>query len=109
MGIAARDGAVAAGKGAHNGHVERVNASTILALIKRGLLVHCYASEGGLAGRLPDAQRSTENTDLAKVCVEYGMTLSDEERAGLRAYADNAPAQGSTLARLLAESDEADQ
>ena len=54
MAIAARDGGyVAAGKSEHGGRVERVHPSTILALIRRGLLVHCYASEGGLAGKIP--------------------------------------------------------
>jgi hypothetical protein len=50
--IALRDGRVNAGVGAHAGHVERVGASSILALIRRGVLVHCYGSEGGLAGEL---------------------------------------------------------
>lgn len=51
--IADRDGgAVAAGTGQHAGHVERVNAATVLALIRRGLLSHIYSGEGGLGGRL---------------------------------------------------------
>jgi hypothetical protein len=54
LAIARRDGGrVTAGTGAHAGHVERVAASTILALIKRGLLIHCYGSEGEVAGKLP--------------------------------------------------------
>ena len=53
LGIAIRDnGYVAAGVGAHAGHVERVAASTVRALIRRGYLEHCYSTEGGLAGRL---------------------------------------------------------
>lgn len=51
--IARRDGVVTAGKNVHRGRVERVAAPTITALICRGLLVHCYSSEGGYAGRLP--------------------------------------------------------
>lgn len=51
--IADREGgAVAAGKGEHAGRVERVPASTVLALIRRGLLSHIYSGEGGLGGRL---------------------------------------------------------
>lgn len=42
-------------------------------------------------------------SDLAQACIQLGMTLSEEERAGFRAYADNAPPAGSTLARLRAE------
>lgn len=56
--IAARDGAAVAGTGAHAGRVERVNASTVLALIRRGLLLHVYGSEGGLGGRLTEAGRT---------------------------------------------------
>jgi hypothetical protein len=57
--IADRDGgAVVAGTGAHAGHVERVPASTILALIRRGLLSHIYGGDGGLGGRLTDAGRA---------------------------------------------------
>ena len=56
--IADRDGAVVAGKGAHAGRVELVNAATVLALIRRGLLSHIYGSEGGLGGRLTDAGRA---------------------------------------------------
>jgi hypothetical protein len=57
--IADRDGgAVVAGTSAHAGRVERVPASTVLALIRRGLLSHRYGSEGGLGGRLTDAGRA---------------------------------------------------
>jgi hypothetical protein len=57
--IADRDGgAVVAGTGAHAGHVERVPASTVLALIRRGLLSHSYGSEGNAGGRLTDAGRA---------------------------------------------------
>lgn len=51
--IAKRYGAVQAGKGAIGGHVVRVSGSTIAALIRRGLLVHCYGGDGNMAGRLP--------------------------------------------------------
>jgi hypothetical protein len=51
LAIARRDGMVCAGHGVHAGHVEKVAATTISALIKRGLLVHCYSGDGGLAGR----------------------------------------------------------
>jgi hypothetical protein len=56
--IADRDGAVVAGKGSHAGRVERVNASTVLSLIRRGLLSHIYGGEGGLGGRLTEAGRA---------------------------------------------------
>ncbi len=50
--IALRDGCAVAGRGSHAGHVERVPASTIRALISRGAFVHCFGSEGGYGGRL---------------------------------------------------------
>ena len=57
--IADRDGgAVVAGKGSHAGRVERINASTILSLIRRGLFSHIYGGEGGLGGRLTEAGRA---------------------------------------------------
>jgi hypothetical protein len=57
--IADRDGgAVVAGKGEHAGRVERVNASTVLALIKRGLFSHIYGGDGGLGGRLTTEGRA---------------------------------------------------
>ena len=56
--IAGRDGAVVAGKGAHAGHVERVHAPTIQALIHRGLLFHSYGPDGGLGGKLTAAGRA---------------------------------------------------
>jgi len=53
--IACRDGGrVCAGTGAHNGRLERVSASSIRGLIRRGYLVHCYSGEGGYAGRLSE-------------------------------------------------------
>jgi hypothetical protein len=55
--VALREGAVVAGIGAHAGHLERVSASSILALIRRGLLVHAYGSEGNLGGELSPAMR----------------------------------------------------
>lgn len=54
LAIAARDGSVAAGNGAHAGRVERVHPMTILSLIKQGYLSHCYNSDGGLGGKLTD-------------------------------------------------------
>lgn len=57
--IAERDrGSVSAGTGAHKGHVECAPASTILALIRRGLLEHSYGSEGNVGGRLTEAGRA---------------------------------------------------
>ena len=57
--IAERDGAVIAGKGAHAGHVERVSAATVLALLRRGLLSHTHGSERGeVGGRLTPAGRA---------------------------------------------------
>lgn len=56
--IACRNGGfVQAGTGSHNGRVERVAASAILALVRRGYLDHCYGTEGGVAGRLSDRSR----------------------------------------------------
>lgn len=52
LAIAQRDGVVTAGGNVYQGRVERVAAATIRALIARGLLEHCYSSEGGMAGRL---------------------------------------------------------
>lgn len=52
LAIARRDGIVTAGRNVCRGRVERVAATTIRALIVRGLLEHCYSSEGGMAGRL---------------------------------------------------------
>lgn len=54
LAIARRDGAVPAGEGSHGRRVEHVSAAAILALIRKGLLVHCYNSEGGVGGRLPN-------------------------------------------------------
>ena len=54
LGIAIRDGAVAADRGEHNGRVEHVAATTIAALIRRGYLTHCYNGNGGLGGRLTE-------------------------------------------------------
>lgn len=71
MAIARRDGAVAAGRGAHAGHVEHVAASTVLALISRGLLVHCYSSEGGLGGKLPKVE---------KICRECHGTYTPSDK-----------------------------
>ena len=56
--IACRNGGyVQAGEGEHKGRVERVSASALLALVRRGYLTHCYGSEGGVAGRLSDQAR----------------------------------------------------
>ena len=56
--IACRNGGyVQAGKGEHCGRVERVAASPLLALVRRGYLTHCYGSEGGVAGRLSQHAR----------------------------------------------------
>lgn len=56
--IACRNGGhVEAGIGAHKGHVERVPASALLALVRRGYLMQSYGSEGGVAGRLSPSAR----------------------------------------------------
>lgn len=57
--IAERSGMAVAGAGVHAGHVERVYAPTVLALIRRGLLSHAYGSEGELGGRLTAEGRAT--------------------------------------------------
>lgn len=53
LAIAKRDGMVVAGAGSHAGRVERVNARTIDALVRRGLLVRRFGPDGGMAGVLP--------------------------------------------------------
>lgn len=70
--IALRDGRVSAGVGAHAGHVERVGAPSILALIRRGVLVHCYGSEGGLAGKLSLAMVRRRDDLLAAYEARHG-------------------------------------
>jgi hypothetical protein len=56
--IACRNGGfVAAGTGAYRGRVKRVPASALLALVRRGYLVHSYGSEGETAGRLSPIAR----------------------------------------------------
>lgn len=56
--IACRNGGyVQAGTGEHRGHVERVAASALLGLIRRGYLRHVYGSEGGVAGLLSERSR----------------------------------------------------
>jgi hypothetical protein len=56
--IACRNGGfVAAGNGVHKGHVERVPASAVLALARRGYLDLCTASEGNIAGQLSKRSR----------------------------------------------------
>lgn len=63
--IACRNGGhVEAGGGAHKGHVERVSAPALLALVRRGYLTHCYGTEGGVAGQLSERARS-RLTDVA--------------------------------------------
>ncbi len=53
--IASRNGGyVEAGTGSYKGHVERVAASSLRALIRRGYLIHCYGTEGHVAGRLSE-------------------------------------------------------
>ena len=57
--VACRNGGyVEAGTGEHNGRVERIAASPLLALVRRGYLTHCYGSEGGVAGRLSEQSRA---------------------------------------------------
>jgi hypothetical protein len=64
--IACRDGgSVQAGTSEHRGHVERVAASALLGLIRRGYLTHMYGSEGGVAGHLSERSRA-RLTDILK-------------------------------------------
>lgn len=65
--IAERDDAVSAGTGAHAGHVERVNAATVMSLLRRGLLSHTYGSEGHVGGRLTAAGRAALTQDPTQV------------------------------------------
>jgi hypothetical protein len=68
--IACRDGGhVQAGTNAHGGHVERVSASALRALVRRGYLNHCFGSEGGMGGRL--SQRALAS--LANSITEHGL------------------------------------
>jgi hypothetical protein len=85
--IAERDGgSVSAGSGAYKGRVERVPASTISALIRRGLLEHRYGSEGGLGGRLTEAGRAALAREAApkktpsQLDAEIAETLAKEQR-----------------------------
>ena len=56
--IACRNGGyVEAGVGAHKGHVERVSASALLALVRRGYLTQLHGTEGGVAGQLSERAR----------------------------------------------------
>lgn len=65
LAIACRHGGyVEAGNGEHRGHVERVSASAVNALIRRGYLTRCYGSEGGIAGRLSMSARERLATTL---------------------------------------------
>ena len=79
--IAERDGAVAAGTGAHAGHVERVNASTVRALLRRGLLSHSYGSEGNVGGRLTQAGSALAQAKktAAQLDAEIAEALAKEK------------------------------
>ena len=74
--IAERDGAVSAGTGAYAGHVERVNAATVMSLLRRGLLLHTYGSEGHVGGRLTPAGRAALTQDPAQSHVREEMPVS---------------------------------
>ena len=53
--VACRNGGyVEAGTGSYKGRVERVSASAIIALTRRGYLKPCYGSVGGVAGQLAE-------------------------------------------------------
>ncbi len=68
--IACRDGGrVQAGTNAHNGHEERVSASALRALVRRGYLHHCFGTEGGMGGQL--SERSLAR--LTASWIEYGL------------------------------------
>lgn len=70
MEIACRNGGyVAAGTGAHNGHVERVSASAIMSLVRRGYLTAMTSPDGNYAARL--SPRSRER-------LEYAITKTTE-------------------------------
>ena len=90
LAIAEREGQVSAGNGAHAGHVEHVNASAILGLVRRGLLMRVFDSEGGLAGRLPPrtgAQLNHEIQDaLARTVTQ--ATIEAWERTMTSAASD---------------------
>jgi hypothetical protein len=72
--IALRDGRVNAGVGAYAGHVEHVSASSILALIRRGILVHRYGSAGSLAGELSLAMVRRRDDLLAAHEARHGVS-----------------------------------
>ena len=66
LAIACRDGGrVQAGTNAYGGHVERVSASALRALVRRGYLNHCFGSEGGMGGKL--SERSLARLANSKV------------------------------------------
>lgn len=68
--IACRDGGrVQIGLNAHDGHEERVTASTIMVLVRLGYLNHCFGAEGGMGGQL--SERSLAR--LAASRTEYGL------------------------------------
>lgn len=68
--IACRDGGyVQAGTNAHGGHTERVSASALRALVRRGYLNGCLGAEGGVAGRLSDHSLGR----LLATRVEFGL------------------------------------
>lgn len=77
--VALRDGRVNAGVGAHAGHAERVGASSILALIRKGVLVHCYSSEGGLAGELSLAMVRRRDDLLAAHEAQHGAATGTHD------------------------------
>lgn len=57
--IACREGGyVAAGYGEHKGHLEKISASAIRALVRRGYLVEQLSPDGGYAARLSMRARS---------------------------------------------------
>ncbi len=44
-----------------------------------------------------------KESDLASTCCEFGMSLTDDQRAKFREYADSAPERGATLRKILAD------
>jgi hypothetical protein len=100
--IACRNGGyVEAGTGTHKGCVERVSASALSALIRRGDLTEISPTEGGLAGQLSTRSRAklTEVLKKAPRLPEVTGTPPQEAATPQSAAAELAP--GNTLYRVI--------
>ena len=77
--IADRDGGgVLAGASEHRGRVESVNATTLLALVRRGLLARIAPPDGGVGGRLTQAGRDALTQDPTYVMKSHQIEAREE-------------------------------